>query len=194
MNKILDAIMEKLLSGGYVREDETEIVRFGLELNIMKLFISAGMLIAAMIFGCIPSALVFMAVYPPLRSCCGGYHATTRTVCFVLSMAVMSIVNAAVRLLPEKVLFVSAAAASIAGIILIILFAPVDTVSKPFDDTERRVFRRRSLAAAAISALLLAILAFSGSYRLMSAASMAVFFTGIMLIAGIFSNRKGAAK
>ena len=36
MDKLIDSIMEKLLSDGYVREDEAEIVRFGLELNIMK--------------------------------------------------------------------------------------------------------------------------------------------------------------
>ena len=45
MDKLIDSIMEKLLSGGYVREDEADIVRFGLELNIMKVLISAAMLV-----------------------------------------------------------------------------------------------------------------------------------------------------
>ena len=194
MDKLIDLIMEKLLSGGHVREDEAEIVRFGLELNIMKVLISAAMLVAAVIFGCIPAALVFMVIYPPLRSCCGGYHAQTRTACFILSMAVMSSVIAAYRLMPARASLYAAAVMYLAGLLLIILLAPVESRNKPFDDIERRVFRRRSLIAAAISAAVIAVFVLFKAYRLMTAASMAVFFTGIMLPAGIFSNRKGALK
>ena len=192
MDKLIDSIMEKLLSDGYVREDEAEIVRFGLELNIMKVLISSAMLIAAVIFGSTPAALVFMAVYPPLRSCCGGYHAKTRTACFILSMAAMSSVIAASRLMPARASLYAAMYA--AGLLCIILLAPVESRNKPFDDKERRVFRRRSLIAAAISAAVIAVLFLFKAHRLMTAAAMAVFFTGIMLPAGIFSNRKGALK
>ena len=194
MDKLIDAIMEKLLSGGFVNDDEADIVRFGLELNIMKIFISTAMLFAAVLFGCAPEALVFIAAYPPLRSCCGGYHAKTRTACFIMSMAVMSLVIAAFYFIPYRALPVTAAALTGAGVLCIILFAPVDTPTKPFDDTERRVFRRRSLIAALCAVLLSAALAFFKAYRLMTAASLAVFFTGIMLAAGIISNRKGALK
>lgn len=194
MDKLIDVIMEKLLSGGFVKEDEADIVRFGLELNIMKLIISAAMLAAAVVFRSAPAALVFMAVYPPLRSCCGGYHARTRIVCFILSMAVMSLVIAASRLMHGKASLIAGTAFAAAGVLLIILFAPVDTPNKPFDDIERKVFRRRSLIAAAAAVLFLAVLAFFRAYRLMTAAAMAVFFTGIMLVAGMISNRKGALK
>jgi accessory gene regulator B len=194
MDKLIDSIMEKLLSGGYVREDEADIVRFGLELNIMKVLISAAMLVTAIIFGSAPSALVFMAVYPPLRSCCGGYHAKTRTACFILSMAVMSSVIAASRLMPSRALLPVGAAMGLTGLLLIILLAPVESRNKPFDDKERRVFRRRSLIAAAISAAVIALLAVLQAHRLMTASAMAVLFTGIMLAAGLFSNRKGALK
>ena len=194
MDKLIDAIMRKLLSGGYVKEGDADIVRFGLELNIMKMLISAAMLIAAVIFRSAPAVLIFMAVYPPLRSCCGGYHAKTRIACFILSMAVMTPVIAASRFMPSGLSLIVGTTLTAAGILLIILLAPVDTPNKPFDDKERRVFRRRSLIAAALSVLLSAVLAFLRAYRLMTAASMAVFFTGIMLGAGRISNRKGAMK
>lgn len=194
MDKLIDAIMRKLLSGGYVKEGDADIVRFGLELNIMKMLISAAMLIAAVIFRSAPAVLIFMAVYPPLRSCCGGYHAKTRIACFILSMAVMTPVIAASRFMPSGLSLIVGTTLTAAGILLIILLAPVDTPNKPFDDKERRVFRRRSLIAAALSAVLAAGLAFLRAYRLMTAASMAVFFTGIMLGAGRISNRKGAMK
>ena len=194
MDKLIDTIMEKLLSDGFVKEDEAEIVRFGLELNIMKLIISAAMLAAAVVFKSAPAALIFMAAYPPLRSCCGGYHAKTRMGCFILSMAVMSTVIAACRFMLPEASLITGSAITLAGVLLIILFAPVDTPNKPFDETERRVFRRRSLIAAALSIVLAAVLAFFRLYKLMSAASLAVFFTGIMLVAGIVSNRKGALK
>lgn len=194
MDKLINSIMEKLLSGGYVREDEADIVRFGLELNIMKMVISAAMFVAAVLFGSAPEALVFMAVYPPLRSCCGGYHAKTRIACFILSMAVMSSVIAASRLMPARASLPAALAMSFSGLLLIILLAPVESRNKPFDSVERRVFRRRSLIAAAISAAIIAVFAVLQARRLMTGAAIAIFFTGIMLAAGIFSNRKGALK
>ena len=106
----------------------------------------------------------------------------------------MSLVIAASQVMPCRILLPFGAALTAAGILLIIIFAPVDSPNKPFDDKERRVFRRRSLIAAAAAALLSAVLILFRAYRLMTAASLAVFFTGIMLVAGIVSNRKGVLK
>lgn len=192
MNRIIDKIMEKLLSGGWVGEENAEIVRYGLELNIMKGLISAAMLAAAFLFGSVPAVIVFMLVYPPMRSCCGGYHARTRTACFISSMLILAAVIAASKLIKYTAALFASIGLYAAGALLVLLLAPVAAVNKPFDDVERRVFRRRSLIVTAVAAAVTAALAFAGEYGIMLSVSLAVFFTGAFLAVGRLTNRKGA--
>ncbi|MBR3666456.1 MAG: accessory gene regulator B family protein [Ruminococcus sp.] len=192
MNRLLDLIMEKLLGGGWADEEDAEIVRYGLELNIMKTLISAVMLLAAFLLRSAPAVIVFMLAYPPLRSCCGGFHARTRTACFIYSMLILAAVIAATKLITGRSALYTAIASAAAGAVLVCLLAPVEAPNKPFDDIEKRVFRRRSLiAAAAVIAAGAVMWAFS-VYGLMLPAAMALLFTGIFLAVGRLSNRKGA--
>ena len=186
--------MQKLISGGYVSDDDAAIVRYGLELNIMKAAAFSAMFIVAAVLKSAVTALVFIAFFSVLRSCCGGYHAKTRIFCLISSTLIMAAVIAAVRLTPEGAVLPAAMVILSVGVLLIAVFAPVDTPAKPFDDIERRVFRRRSLTAAAGAAAITAVSAFFGLYMLTFSAAMAVFSTGLLLVIGRLSNRKGATK
>ncbi len=192
MDRLIDKIMEKLLGGGWVGEENAEIVRYGLELNVMKALISAAMLAAAFIMRSAPAVIAFMLAYPPMRSCCGGFHARTRTACFISSMLILAAVIAASKLIKGDAALFPAIALCAAGAVLVLLLAPVAAANKPFDDVERRVFRRRSLIVTAIAAAVTAALALAGAYGLMLSVSLAVFFTGAFLAVGRLSGRKGA--
>ncbi|MCR5599834.1 MAG: accessory gene regulator B family protein [Ruminococcus sp.] len=192
MNQILDKIMSKLISGGFVKSEDTEIVRFGLELTIMKTIISAAMLIVAFALHSAPAVIFFMAVYQPLRSCCGGYHARTRCLCFFSSMMILLSVIAAEKLLTDTLGLISSLFFIISGLVLIFIFAPTDTPTKPFDNIERIVFRKRSLIAAFFSVIAADVFMFFGFCSLLISASMAIFYTGLLLIIGRSLNKKGA--
>jgi accessory gene regulator B len=192
MNKMLDKIMVKLLEGGYVKSENEDIVRFGLELATMKTLISVAVIIVAIVFDSAPAVIAFMAAYQPMRSCCGGYHAKTRSVCFVSSMIVLIFVIIAVKSLTDTLCLISSLFFIITGLGAIFFLAPVDTPSKPFDDVERIVFRKRSLIAAMLSMTAADIFMFFGMDTLLLAVSMAFFFTGLLLVLGRISNRKGA--
>ena len=192
MNKMLDKIMVKLLEGGYVKSENEDIVRFGLELATMKTLISVAVIIVAIVFDSAPAVIAFMAAYQPMRSCCGGYHAKTRSVCFVSSMIVLIFVIIAVKSLTDTLCLISSLFFIITGLGAIFFLAPVDTPSKPFDDVERIVFRKRSLIAAMLSMTAADIFMLFGMDTLLLAVSMAFFFTGLLLVLGRISNRKGA--
>ena len=192
MNKMLDKIMVKLLEGGYVKSENEDIVRFGLELATMKTLISVAVIIVAIVFDSAPAVIAFMAAYQPMRSCCGGYHAKTRSVCFVSSMIVLIFVIIAVKSLTDTLCLISSLFFIITGQGAIFFLAPVDTPSKPFDDVERIVFRKRSLIAAMLSMTAADIFMLFGMDTLLLAVSMAFFFTGLLLVLGRISNRKGA--
>ncbi len=192
MEKLLDKLMSKLIKEGYVKDDEAEIVRYGLELTIMKTLVSAIMLIAAILLKCFIAVLIFMAVYQPMRSCCGGYHAKTRIACLIISMFILAAVIAAVKFIIDPARPYVSLVLLLMGTAVILLIAPVDTPTKPFDDVERRVFRKRSILITAAAAAADIIMAIFRLYTPMLSISIAVFITALLLLAGRVSNRKGA--
>ena len=192
MNKMLDAIMNKLLQRGFVNDENAEIVRFGLELIIMKAIISTAMIVVAVALKSVPEVLVFMAVYAPLRNNCGGYHSRSRIACFFSSIIILTAVITAIKLIQGRGSVFFAIAFLCTGTVLILTLAPVDTWTKPFDSVERVVFRRRSLIAAAAAFLISVALTLFGLQNLALSASCAVLMTGAMLAAGRLANKKGA--
>lgn len=192
MDKILDAIMKKLINSGYVKEDDTETVRFGLELTIMKTITTMFMLITAAILKSLIAVIVFLAFYMLLRNCCGGYHSSSRIGCFIISVIMLATVIAVSKLLHDPARLYVSALFSSTGAIIITIFAPTETPTKPFDDIERKVFRRRSLIATAIAIAIAAVTAVFRLYMPLLSVSSAIFVTAVLLIAGRISNRKGA--
>jgi len=194
MNRILDAIMEKLLKNGYAKEEDAEIVRYGLELTIMKTVTTVFMLITAAILKSFIAVIIFLALYTPMRNCCGGYHSGSRKGCFLISVLILAAVIAASKLIHDNAKPYVSAALLFSGTIVILLIAPTETPTKPFDDIERKVFRKRSLM---ITSAAVAAAAVAGGFRLnifMLSISSAVFVTAVLLIAGRVSNRKGVEK
>lgn len=192
MDRIIDYLMSKLMQGGFTRAEDAEIVRFGLELAIMRALISAAVITVAIALDSAPAVIAFMAVYQPLRSCCGGYHAKTRFSCFISSNLILLAVIAATKLLTDTVCMISALCFILSGLNVIFFFAPIDTPTKPFDNIERIVFRKRSLIAAFFAILSADIFMLLGLDTLLLSVSMAVFFTGLLLVMGRTSNKKGA--
>ncbi|WP_295066998.1 accessory gene regulator B family protein [Ruminococcus sp.] len=192
MDKILNAIMKKLLRNGYVKNDDAEIVRYGLEITIMKTVLTSLALIIAAILKSFIAIIIFLMFFIMLRSCCGGYHSSSRIGCIILSITMLMIIIVISKLLrnPER-LYVSALFSG-TGAIIITIFAPTETPTKPFDDIERKVFRRRSLIATAIAIAIAAVTAALRLYMPLLSVSSAIFVTAVLLIAGRISNRKGA--
>ena len=131
MNLILDHLMDKLLKDGFAKSEEAEIVRFGLELASMKILISAATIIVAIALDSAPAVIAFMVVYQPLRSCCGGYHAKTRSFCFLASMFVLFSVITATKILVYKFCHISTLCFIISGLnfLQLLLFSSVANVS-----------------------------------------------------------------
>lgn len=184
MNKLLDAILAKMRCGGYVGDDNYDIVRFGLELLIMKTIIVTVSLIIAIITHSLIEVIVFMAAYQPLRSYCGGYHANTRIACIVSSSLMLGAVIILVRILPFQFVQIISLIITMLGVVVIILLSPIDTPTKPFDDIERKVFRRHSLVIMAILLVALAAVFILHWYKVLLPISLAFFCTAILLVIG----------
>ncbi|MGN0375430.1 MAG: accessory gene regulator ArgB-like protein [Butyrivibrio sp.] len=184
MNKMLDRIVDRLSDSGYVTGENYEIVRYGLELFIMKTLISIAMLIIAFITGSVLEVLAFMCAYQPLRSTCGGYHARTRTACFISSLLMSGTVILMGKVLPAPAFICVSFSLLFIGVVIILILSPVDTPTKPFDDIERIVFRKRSLIITIILVIIFMAFSLLGFRKIQLSVSLAVIYTALLLIPG----------
>ena len=184
MKKLLDAIMFKLLNSGCVNALNYDIVRYGLELNIMKTIINIIILIVAFVTDSLIEIFSFMCAYQPLRSYSGGYHAKTRTSCLISSLVMLGTVIVLCKLIPYSATMPISLGLMIIGVIIIVKLAPIDTSTKPFDDIEQIVFRKRTLILTAVLVLVYIILLIINLRNILLSISLATLSVAFLLILG----------
>lgn len=179
---------------GYVNNDNYEIVRYGIELLAMKTIICTVILIIGCVTRSLVEVLVFMSVYQPLRSYAGGYHAKSKAACIIASTFMLFLVIVLTKI---PVGFININISMIITLIcsiIIFLFAPVDTVTKPFDDIEKIVFRRRSRIVLIIILLMMLGVYIIKFQEILLVASLALLCVAILLVVGKIQNKTNKVK
>lgn len=182
MDKILDSAMIFLYKDKELDKDEAEIVRYGLEILLIKLFFSTAILIMSIFMGSFWECIAFLILFPMLRSYAGGYHAKTRIYCFISSMASFALVFALIKL-SLKVPFVSVILAVLALVSAGVIwrFAPIDTENKTLDNDEKSVFRKKTIIVMTIEFTISAIAFLFHWTQIQNAALLSVILSGALI-------------
>jgi len=143
MDKLLNHIMAFLYQNEEINEEQSEIVRYGLEIVILKVVFLITTLIVGIFMKSFWECLTFMILFMPLRSYAGGYHAQTRIQCFVQSMLTVTIVIGLLKVI-DIYISVPLFILSLISLPFIWILAPVDTKNKRLDQDERKSFRRKT--------------------------------------------------
>lgn len=123
-------------------EGEEDVYYFGLECLFIKLIhYSSYMLIGALLRMLIPM-LISAMVLIPLRRKSGGFHASTRIGCYLISCSVVVVVC-----LLDKVIFPLwlGAVTTLGANAIIFAFAPIENENRTLDHEERKKFRKQAL-------------------------------------------------
>ena len=134
-------------------------------------------------------AILFMALYAPLRSNAGGYHARTATRCYVYSILLMIAV-----LLAMKYLYLPTFICIITLVIscaVILILAPVEDANKPLDDIEQVVYRKRTYMITALEAILFFIALFFGVKQILLCCMWVMLMMCGIQLAGKCKNELG---
>lgn len=135
-----------LRMAGYISKDEEDVVSYYLQglLSLLSVLLTVG--IIAKVTSTVRISCIYYTVFFVGRYCCGGYHAKTSTKCYLLTLITYTfflIFYKAIYLFSfvHVILFVLLLCSNM----IIALFAPADTVNKPFSLKEKRTFRKKSL-------------------------------------------------
>ncbi|MCM1525575.1 MAG: accessory gene regulator B family protein [Ruminococcus sp.] len=184
MDKIMDFIVGVVDKNSGMDSEEREVVRYGLELILLKALFGCLIAVTGILMGCFWECVLYNLMFLALRSYAGGYHAQTRTRCLIQSMLTVIAALTAIRLCCEN----DFAAAVLAGLSLVCGFAlwklaPVDTENRQLDENEAIMFGKKTRITLAVY-LAAAVIAYILGAEIVSCSAMAaVSVSGILVMA-----------
>ncbi|RHV79666.1 hypothetical protein DXB01_06285 [Clostridium sp. OF10-22XD] len=185
---ILDKLLNKCEQDGVLKEEEEDIIRFGIE-SLINLVICLGILLCiGWIFGSLLSGIFFFAFFLPLRKFAGGYHSNTEVGCIISSIIILLLVfstlflgrwNIAVYLI-----------ISVLCNILFFFMVPVENKNKLLDKLEKEVYRKKTWKVLTYENLCVLFSYYMNLYFIIRITAMVYVTVGILLIWGRLDNLK----
>lgn len=138
---------------------DIEVYSYGLELIISTLANVLVMVILSVVFGCFKEMVFYFMFFSMLRVFAGGYHASTHLKCILFYSTTSLMVIWIVRnVFSNGYGILLVVLAFILATLLVLRYAPVDSVNKPFSETERKIYRLRSKQVILVQSVVLLIL------------------------------------
>lgn len=188
LQKISCAIVKKFELFGIVNNDNREIYLFGANQLLMLLINLISMIFIGILFHQTAQCLLYMALFIPLRSYSGGYHACSSRRCYVYSMLCITMAMVIIKIDLLDTVTLSCITA-ICGAIIFKL-APVEDCNKPLDDVEIIHYRVRSQVVLVIEGLFL-IASLTLKWKTGVVCTTLAFLTlCLMLVFGTIKNLK----
>lgn len=184
--RLSDRITESFVQTQTIPNTDREIYRCGVQLLLEYIVSIAATLAIGILCGMFWQSAVFTAAYMLLRHCAGGYHAETPFRCSIISALLIAAALQAIRYLPCTLVF--CCPVLLVSTVLIVCLSPVETKNKPFDATERRVFRCRARRMAVLEAGVALLLLLLHLDRLAACLIVAIAVMSVMLLVGILKN------
>lgn len=148
LNKIAYKIANKLLANKAIKEEVLDIYVYGLELLLSSIF-SAGVIITiGTLLGRFTETVAFLITFSVLRSFTGGYHANSYWKCSVITLSVFGIVIILSEIISVQLFWYGIL--TIIGILLLLIFAPVDNPNKRLTVEQKSKFKIVSLGVFAV--------------------------------------------
>ena len=189
MDKLLNHIMAFLHQNDEIDEEQAEIIRYGLELVLLKVIFLIATLIIGILMKSFWECLTFMILFMLLRSYAGGYHAQTRMQCFIQSMLTVAIVISALKFMNIYIaltLFIIA----LISLPFIWLLSPVDTENKRLEEDERLTFKRKTRIVLIVQIIAAIIFWFIGWKMIAYTAMLSFIDVALLVVTEHIKNKR----
>lgn len=145
-HKLACLITDFLLCKKLIEDEESEIYKYGYDLLIY----TAGQILLLCVLGALIkqklSTIVYIIVFVSLRQYVGGYHASSRVRCTVMTvmsyMVVMGLVIIVDKWWQSPMIFAST---SILSICIIVRYAPIENENKPLSRIQIQKNRKKGV-------------------------------------------------
>lgn len=187
MDIFLDKVMDFIIHNRKIDDEEAEIVRYGLEMAVLKITFFAAALAVSLLINSFWQFIIFISLFSILRSYTGGYHAKTRIRCFIQSMLLI-IVAVVIINITQKITYiiVPLSVIALAAGAAIWLLAPVDTKNKRLDFDEKVPLRKKTRITLIVE-IIIGIASFILNFKIVPcAAALSIIASCVLLLAEYF--------
>ncbi len=143
VSEISESFARRLVKKEIITGQDIEVYQFGIECIIMKACHLISYFLIAVFFHMVLEVFVFLIAFIPLRVYSGGYHAKTPLKCYLISCCTILSVMCLIRFTPLYIIQYSSIIAMVVSVILLMI-APVETSTKPLDETEKRYYKKKA--------------------------------------------------
>lgn len=186
LGRLSQRFADKLVAFGIISESDIEIYVFGFYQIVMLLLNVVTTLILGVAFRLIVPCIILNIAYIFIRISAGGYHADTSVKCYIYSTLMIAVLLSVIKWI--HIINAVLASMLILSVIVIIIFAPVETENNPLDEVEKKVYRKRSLIVLSIEILICLLLEINSKKWVVQTVVLGLFAECIMLIAGTVKN------
>lgn len=181
--RISVGLTARMISAGVLKEEDRDVYQYSIEVVAALIANIVSAFVLFVVFGRFSEGLIFFAVFFPLRTYSGGYHASSHLKCYLLSMAIMLIVILCLNNISPSAYYMVSAVLGLFSVIVIFMFSPVEDKNRPLDEKEITVYRRTSLRllAAAGFALILLLIFGMEFYALVVSLGLAVTSASVII-------------
>lgn len=180
--EIFRKIAKKLLKDSIILPEELDIISYGLDNlgnNVLSFLL---VLVIGGAVGHLRDSFIFLCLIFPLRKYSGGFHAETKERCSYISIGILIISFIIFFKLEWKVREFVAITLVCSSIIF--LLVPVDSINKPLDSLEYRVYQKRAKLVLVNEILLFGMALYVKCKEILIIIAMCFFIISISLFAG----------
>lgn len=182
-DSIAEKIVKRLTVAEVIEECDGEIYLFGMQQFLSTAFGFISVFLIMLVMGEVLNGILFVVSFSVLRQYAGGYHASTKIGCYIMSLSSAFVILLIIKYFDFDSV-VCLVLLTIFGTIILLL-SPVEAVNKPLDQTERSVYRKRTIITALIE--FIAAVALVGFGYIKPALSV-VFAYGLVVFALVMGN------
>ncbi|MBQ8350234.1 MAG: accessory gene regulator B family protein [Ruminococcus sp.] len=186
LERLSEKFAGKLISAGIISETNADVYVYGFfQLAMMILNIVTTIILGVLFKLLIPCILLNLS-YIPLRMNAGGHHADSPMKCYINSAIMIAALLAVIKWIPIHPA-ISAVLLALSGIVIWIL-APVEAENNPWNDTEKLIYRRRSIVILLIETIAFVISLFFMKNWISETIMLGIVTESLILIIGRFFN------
>ena len=186
--KISSSIAETLSANNIISEQEIPIYSYCLDYIIELFFLFIFAVLYRVFSHKLPETLIFLAVFTPLRSFGGGFHASTPKRCAILSLITFVFVLYSGAI--SSALTWQWTAAFAISLSVIAVLSPVGTKNRPMTPERKISLKKRCLLFCVILTILYIFFYLHNLQRLYGTLAICMLINLINIVAGYILEKK----
>lgn len=186
IEKLSEKFARKLINAELILEEDAEIYSYGFFQFCMMLLNIVTTVFLSIIFQLLVPCIVLNMVFIPLRMNAGGHHADSPLKCYINSTIMIASLLAIIKWI--TVYPVISVIMVLISCIVNIAFAPVESENNPLDETEKSIYRKRTILILIIEIIAFLISLFIFDKWVAETVALGMFTESLLVFCGMMKK------